>query len=150
MQDTPGTPEVCLEYPSGFGFEYDPSPGSETWTLDGNDATVMIEVQPISHHPEDFASEYFRYFSGISDGEVDEQEPIELEVEGLRLKAFRAVVPWNEMEFRLDLYAVLKDEKGRWATTFLIVQEVADQGDEESREVTEARQLLARTLTANR
>ena len=54
------------------------------------------------------------------------------------------------MEFRLDLYAVLKDEKGRWATTFLIVQEVADRGDEESREVTEARELLARTLTANR
>ena len=59
-------------------------------------------------------------------------------------------MPWNEMEFRLDLYAVLKDEKGRWATTFLIVQEVADRGDEESREVTEARELLARTLTANR
>ena len=108
----------------------------------------MIEVQPISHHPEDFASGYFGYFSAIGDGEVDEQEPIGLEVEGLRLKAFRAVVPWNEMEFRLDLYAVLKDEKGRWATTYLIVQEVADRGDEESREVTGG--LAARTLTANR
>ena len=144
------TPEVCLEYPSGFGFEYDPSEGSETWTLDGTDATLLVQVNPVSSHPEDMASEYFAYFAAIADGDVEEQEPIELEVEGLRLQAFRAIMPWNEMEFRLDLYAVLKDEKGRWATTYLIVQEVADRGDEESREVTEARELLARTLTANR
>lgn len=143
------TPEICLEYPSGFGFEYDPSEGSETWTLDGNDATLQVQVNPISEHPEDFAETFFGFLADLGDGEVLEQEPHEVEVEGLRLRAFRAVMPWEDMEFRCDLYAVLKDEKGRWATTFVILQEVADRGEEEAEEVTVTRELLARTLRAS-
>jgi hypothetical protein len=144
------TPEVCLEYPSGFGFEYDPSEGSETWTLDGNDATLQVQVNPISQRPQGFAKDYFGFLADLGDGEVLEEEPNELEVEGLRLRAFRAVMPWGDLEFRCDLYAVLKDEKGRWATTFIILQEVADRGEAEATEVSEARELLARTLRAAR
>lgn len=144
------TPEVCLDYPTSMGFEYDPSEGSETWTLDGNDATLQVQVNPISQRPQGFAKDYFGFLADLGDGEVLEEEPNELEVEGLRLRAFRAVMPWGELEFRCDLYAVLKDEEGRWATTFIILQEVADREEAEASEVGEARDLLARTLRAAR
>jgi hypothetical protein len=144
------TPEVCLDYPTSMGFEYDPSEGSETWTLDGNDATLQVQVNPISQRPQGFARDYFGFLADLGDGEVLEEEPNELKVEGLRLRAFRAVMPWGDLEFRCDLYAVLKDEKGRWATTFIILQEVADRGEAEATEVSEARELLARTLRAAR
>lgn len=137
------TPEVCLDYPSHFGFDYDPSEGSETWTLDGNDATLQVQINPFLTSPKAYAGEMFGYLADLGDGEILKAEPNSFEVEGLRLKAFRATIPWDHLEFRCDVYAVLD---GRKAATFLILQEVASQGAPETLEVTQARQLLVQSL----
>jgi len=141
------TPEVCFEYPAHFGFEYDPSEGSRTWTLDGNDATIIVQVNPSTSTTRSFAESMAAGLEQMGGGTAEWIEGDSLEIEGFRFESLHYVVPWTDMELRIDVHGLLRGKRSQRASTFLIVQEVAELEAADSLEIEEVREQLAASLT---
>lgn len=140
-------PGICFDYPSYLTFEFDPSGGSKSWTLSGNDLTVMIQVNPIRIDLDEFAGALAEALGNLGDGTIHWEEAPPLSAEGLRIAGRRVVIPWGDMEFRTSIYGLLHGTRGENARTFIMVQEVRDSDQEVSEEVVEFHRLLTASLS---
>ena len=139
-------PGACFDYPSLFTFEFDGSEGSSTWTLSGNDLTVIVQAMPLATDLDEFAEYFSDALSGVGDGTVIWEDTPALTVDGLRIAGKRMVIPWGEMEFRTNVYGILQGKKRRLAETFIVLQEVRDKGEDTCQEMLDFHEMLVDSL----
>jgi hypothetical protein len=142
-------PDACFEYPSQFTFEFDPSGGSKTWTLSGNDLTVIVQSNSVSVSFEEFAQSLASNLAAVGDGTIEWEQAPPLSVSGLNIAGRRMIIPWGKVEFRNNVYALLTRKKGKQARTFIMLQEVCDHDEETSQEVLDCLELLGESLSPN-
>ena len=129
-----------------FTFEFDGSEGSSTWTLSGNDLTVIVQAMPLATDLDEFAEYFSDALSGVGDGTVIWEDAPALTVNGLRIAGKRMVIPWGAMEFRTNVYGILQGKKRRLAKTFIVLQEVSGKGEDTCQEMLDFHEMLVDSL----
>lgn len=132
---------VRFEYPRAMSFEYETGFGADIWTLDGNDATVMVFRFSVGLGLEEMLDDQIEAFSDF--GEVETSDATvrlgEREVAGAQITVASDMIGALAME----LYPLDEGEESR---LWIMLQDVRDAPDAASDEFVEVRDMVARTF----
>lgn len=129
-----------FEYPRHFPWEFDASP-PRTWTLDGNDATIMLIENPGEQQSlDDFAKGFERIFKGNGTMERVDQAMKTAKVGTLHGLGMRYTIATTRMS--MEAFALGKGERS-W---LLVLQDALGDDGKHSSEYVDMRTHLTETL----
>ncbi|QDV07962.1 hypothetical protein Poly30_34980 [Planctomycetes bacterium Poly30] len=130
-----------FEYPRMMSFEYEKDLFSKIWTLDGNDAVVMVFEFPIAPSVEEFTAEQVSAYSSL--GEVESSE-IEIVLEGEAVEGTRLTVVADMFSLLVEIFPIDGDTSSkRW----IVLQDSTDDVGSTSEEFDDIKAMIVETLT---
>jgi len=129
--------DLSFEYPNGMTFEYEASPGMRMWTLDGNDAVIMVQRFAFGVKQENLVVGIEESLAELGDPVRDDAS---IELEGTTHRGVTIDVEISDFTLHSEVYMI--GEK-----VALILQDSRDVGEDVTEEFELARELLEDTFT---
>jgi len=131
---------ATLQYPQHMAYEYEPGDGATTYTMDGNNAVLMLQHYHEEIDPIDAVNFYVEGVSGIFGRANTQVGDATLQLMGKQIKGKRIVLAGNLIV--QDIFAV----SGPEGTLGIMIQDTPDEAGQVTAETKAMTQMLSESF----
>jgi hypothetical protein len=132
---------VQFEFPRDMAYEFDPAGGIDTWTLDGNNCTLLLnryETDGVA----DLVDGVFEATAAAMGGDIDKAKPVEWRLGAIQAKGRTLIIDLMGTSMQVTVLGI----EDKDAAIVLVVQDVLGDNGEVAEDSRRVRELLTKSF----